>query len=117
MLSTRIQLCPVISSNPIRVTRSVKPCCVQGGYGGTCEELFFSIADRALKRGSNVLIFDGPGQGCALVMQKLPIRADWEHVEYVLFTGSEGAGEHCEAGAREVFFQKMFDWLDPTMAG
>jgi hypothetical protein len=36
--------------------------------------------------------------------------------EYVLFTTSEGAGEHCEAGAREVFFQKMFDWLDPIMA-
>jgi hypothetical protein len=36
--------------------------------------------------------------------------------EYVLFTASEGAGEHCEAGAREVFFQKMFGWLDPIMA-
>lgn len=36
--------------------------------------------------------------------------------EYVLFAASEGAGEHCEAGAREVFFQKMFDWLDPIMA-
>jgi len=36
--------------------------------------------------------------------------------EYVLFPASEGAGEHCEAGAREVFFQKMFGWLDPIMA-
>jgi len=36
--------------------------------------------------------------------------------EYVLFTTSEGAGEHCEAGGREVFFQKTFDWLDPIMA-
>ena len=26
--------------------------------------------------------------------------------EYVLFTASEGAGEHCEAGAREVFFKR-----------
>ena len=241
-----------------------------GGYDGTCEELFFSTAGGALERGYNVLIFDGPGQGGALVMQKLPMRADWENVvtpvvdylltrpdvdstrialyggsfggylaphaaafehrlvaciadaalfdpaalsnkmfppeiasalasndvavlepffnklqenttqrfilgrgmwvhgattpweyfkmfqaysladvaeniqcptfvaeaendrrrgggkdlynalrcpkEYVLFTTSEGAGEHCEAGAREVFFQKMFDWLDPIMA-
>ena len=51
-----------------------------GGYDGTCEELFFSTAGGALKRGYNVLIFDGPGQGGALVMQKLPMRADWENV-------------------------------------
>jgi pimeloyl-ACP methyl ester carboxylesterase len=242
-----------------------------GGYDGTCEELFFSTAGGALERGYNVLIFDGPGQGGALVMQNLPMRADWENVvtpvvdyllarsdvdsagialyggsfggylapraaafehrlaaciadaalfdpatlfnkmfppeiasalakndvavlepffhklqenttqrfifgrgmwvhgattpweyvkmfqaysladvakniqcptfvaeaendrrrgggkelynalrcrkEYVLFAASEGAGEHCEAGAREVFFQKMFGWLDPIMAG
>ena len=31
----------------------------------------------------------------------------------MLSTASEGAGEHCEAGGREVFFQKMFGWLDP----
>jgi len=53
-----------------------------GGYDGTCEELFFSVAGGALKRGYNVLIFDGPGQGGALVMQKLPMRADWENVVY-----------------------------------
>jgi alpha-beta hydrolase superfamily lysophospholipase len=241
-----------------------------GGYDGTCEELFFVIANGALERGYNVLTFDGPGQGGALVKQKIPMRADWEKVvtpvldylcsrpdvdsarialyggsfggylapraaafehrlaaciadaalfdpaalskkmfpadiasaldgndvavlepffkklqenttqrfildrgmwvhgattpweyfkmfqaysladvasniqcptfvdeaendrrrgggkdlydalqcpkEYVLFSTSEGAGEHCEAGAREVFFQKMFDWLDPILA-
>ena len=241
-----------------------------GGYDGTCEELFFMIASGALERGYNILTFDGPGQGGALVMQKLPMRADWENIvtpvvdylltrsdvdsarialyggsfggylapraaafehrvaaciadaalfdpaalsnkmfppeiasalaendvavlepffkkrqenatqrfifgrgmwvhgattpweyfkmlqayslatvakniqcptfvaeaendrrrgggkdlynalqcpkAYVLFAASEGAGEHCEAGAREVFFQKMFGWLDPIMA-
>ena len=240
-----------------------------GGYDGTCEELFFIIAGGALERGYNVLVFDGPGQGGALVLQKLPMRPDWETVvtpvvdyllkrrdvnparialyggsfggylapraaafehrlaaciadaalfdpaalstkmfppdivsalakndvavlepffnklqenttqrfmlgrgmwvhgaatpweylkmfqaysladvarniqcptfvdeaendrrrgggkdlynalqcpkQYVLFAASEGAGEHCEAGAREVFFQKMFDWLDPIL--
>jgi acetyl esterase/lipase len=35
--------------------------------------------------------------------------------EYVLFAESEGAGEHCEAGARQVFFQKVFDLLDPIL--
>jgi len=51
-----------------------------GGYDGTCEELFFIIAGGALERGYNVLIFDGPGQGGALVMQKLVMRPDWENV-------------------------------------
>ncbi len=51
-----------------------------GGYDGTCEELFFTIASGALERGYNVLTFDGPGQGGALVRQKLPMRADWEKV-------------------------------------
>jgi pimeloyl-ACP methyl ester carboxylesterase len=241
-----------------------------GGYDSTCEEGFFITADGALKRGYNALIFDGPGQGGALVMQKLYMRADWENVvtpivdylltradvdssrialygcsfggylapraaafehrlaaciadaalfdpaaqskkifppeiaralaiddvavlepffekfqenttqrfilgrgmwvhgastpweyfkmfqaysladvaknircptfvaeaendrrrgggkdlynalqcpkEYVLFTTREGAGEHCEAGGREIFFQKMFGWLDPVMS-
>ena len=241
-----------------------------GGYDGTCEELFFVIARGALERGYNVLTFDGPGQGGALVKQNMPMRADWEKVvtpvvdylltrpdvdsarialyggsfggylapraaafehrlsaciadaalfdpaslstkmfppdilnalatndvavlepffdklqqnttqsfilgrgmwvhgattpweyfkmlqaysladvagnircptfvdeaendrrrgggkelydalrcpkEYVLFRASEGAGEHCEVGGREVFFQRMFDWLDPMLA-
>ena len=51
-----------------------------GGYDGTCEELFFIIAGGALERGYNVLVFDGPGQGGALVEQKLPMRPDWENV-------------------------------------
>lgn len=51
-----------------------------GGYDGTCEELFFIIARGALERGYNILMFDGPGQGGALVIQKLPMRADWEKV-------------------------------------
>ena len=50
------------------------------GYDGTCEELFFIIARGALERGYNILMFDGPGQGGALVIQKLPMRADWEKV-------------------------------------
>src|SRR5215475_4218256 len=257
-----------IKPDASKVPRKTLLC--TGGYDGTCEELFFSTADGALKRGYNVLTFDGPGQGGALVKQKMPMRADWEKVvtpvvdylctrqdvdsarialyggsfggylapraaafehrlaaciadaalfdpaalskkmfppnianalarndvavleaffnklredttqrfilgrgmwvhgattpweylkmfeaysladiasniqcptfvdeaendrrrgggrdlynalrcpkEYVLFATSEGDGEHCEAGAREVFFQKMFDWLDPIVA-
>jgi hypothetical protein len=35
--------------------------------------------------------------------------------KYVLFTASEGVDEHCEAGGRQIFFQKMFGLLDPII--
>jgi alpha-beta hydrolase superfamily lysophospholipase len=48
-----------------------------GGYDGTAEELYFSNGAAALARGYNVLAFDGPGQGAALVQQGLVMRPDW----------------------------------------
>jgi hypothetical protein len=32
------------------------------------------------------------------------------------FTDAEGAGEHCEAGATSLFDQRVYDWLDQTLA-
>jgi alpha-beta hydrolase superfamily lysophospholipase len=51
-----------------------------GGYDGTADELYFVNGAAALARGYNVLAFDGPGQGSALVQQQLPLRPDWDHV-------------------------------------
>lgn len=51
-----------------------------GGYDGTAEELYFANGAAALARGYNVLAFDGPGQGAALIQQGLTLRADWENV-------------------------------------
>jgi pimeloyl-ACP methyl ester carboxylesterase len=50
------------------------------GYDSTREESYFVIAAAALRRGYNVLAFDGPGQGAALRDQKLVMRPDWEAV-------------------------------------
>ncbi|HEV2528253.1 MAG TPA: alpha/beta fold hydrolase [Thermomicrobiales bacterium] len=36
--------------------------------------------------------------------------------EYMLFTNAEGAGEHDELGAASRFQQRVFDWLDETLA-
>ena len=30
----------------------------------------------------------------------------------IRFTAAEGAGDHCEASARSVYFQRAYDWLD-----
>ncbi|TKH42627.1 alpha/beta hydrolase [Paenibacillus terrae] len=49
-----------------------------GGYDSTVEELYFAGGAAALKRGFNVLIFDGPGQGEAIRIQKTVARYDFE---------------------------------------
>ena len=51
-----------------------------GGYDGTAEELYFFNGAAALARGYNVLAFDGPGQGAALLQQGLVLRPDFENV-------------------------------------
>jgi dipeptidyl aminopeptidase/acylaminoacyl peptidase len=53
---------------------------VHSGFDGTKEELYFQTACFAVKRGYNVLLFEGPGQGGVIRMQKLPFRPDWEAV-------------------------------------
>jgi pimeloyl-ACP methyl ester carboxylesterase len=67
------------------------------GYDSTAEESYFAVAAAALRRGYNVLAFDGPGMGAALREQKLVFRPDWEAVitpviDYAL-TRSEIAGQ------------------------
>src|SRR5690348_9288625 len=66
------------------------------GYDSTREESYFVIAAAALRRGYNVLAFDGPGQGAALREQQLVMRPDWEAVitpvvDYALTRGEIAA--------------------------
>ena len=50
------------------------------GSDGTVADMWAQGAAAALRRGYNVLIFDGPGQGAALYRQHLFFRFDWEKV-------------------------------------
>lgn len=50
------------------------------GFDSTLEEAYFVVAAAALRRGYNVLAYDGPGQGAALREQALVFRPDWEAV-------------------------------------
>jgi hypothetical protein len=36
--------------------------------------------------------------------------------EFRTFTTAEGAGDHCEAGARTLFHARAFDWLDEVLS-
>ncbi|HUH65998.1 MAG TPA: prolyl oligopeptidase family serine peptidase, partial [Syntrophales bacterium] len=53
---------------------------LHSGFDGTAEELYFETAYFAVKRGYNVLIFEGPGQGGVIRVQKIPFRPNWETV-------------------------------------
>jgi len=53
---------------------------IQTGFDGTKEELYLANAYFAVQRGYNVLLFEGPGQGEVIRIQKLPFRPNWETV-------------------------------------
>lgn len=50
------------------------------GYDSTIQEMYFAFAPTSIRRGYNVLLFDGPGQGRNLIHDGMPIRPDWENV-------------------------------------
>jgi len=52
---------------------------VQTGFDG-CQEELHPYAMEGIKRGYNVLTFEGPGQGEVIRVQHLPFRPDWENV-------------------------------------
>jgi pimeloyl-ACP methyl ester carboxylesterase len=53
---------------------------VHSGFDGTAEELYYAVGSFAVRRGYNVLLFEGPGQGRVIRVQKIPFRPDWERV-------------------------------------
>ncbi|EHQ34198.1 alpha/beta hydrolase family protein [Methanoplanus limicola] len=52
---------------------------VQTGFDG-CQEELHPYAVEGVKRGYNVLTFEGPGQGEVIRVQNIPFRSDWENV-------------------------------------
>jgi pimeloyl-ACP methyl ester carboxylesterase len=53
---------------------------VNGGYDSTAEEAYFFSGAAAVARGYTCLVFDGPGQGAAIVEDGMVFRPDWEAV-------------------------------------
>lgn len=53
---------------------------ITGGYDSTAEELYFFSGAAALARGYHCIVFDGPGQGAAIIEDGLVFRPDWEAV-------------------------------------
>ena len=53
---------------------------INGGYDSTAEEAYFFSGVAAVARGYTCLVFDGPGQGSAIIEDGLAFRPDWEAV-------------------------------------
>jgi pimeloyl-ACP methyl ester carboxylesterase len=53
---------------------------INGGYDSTAEESYFFSGAAATARGYTVIVFDGPGQGAALIEDGLVFRPDWEKI-------------------------------------
>jgi pimeloyl-ACP methyl ester carboxylesterase len=53
---------------------------ITGGYDSTAEETYFSSGRAAVERGYTCIVFDGPGQGSALIENGTVFRPDWEAV-------------------------------------
>jgi len=50
------------------------------GFDSTTEEGYFVIGAAALRRGYNVILYDGPGTGRMIRERNIPFRPDWEAV-------------------------------------
>ena len=53
---------------------------ITGGYDSTAEETYFFSGAAAVARGYTCLVFDGPGQGSAIIENGIVFRPDWEAV-------------------------------------
>jgi len=53
---------------------------INGGYDSTAEEAYFFSGAAAVARGYTCIVFDGPGQGAAIIEDGLVFRPDWEAV-------------------------------------
>jgi hypothetical protein len=53
---------------------------VNGGYDSTAEEAYFFSGAAAVARGYTAIVFDGPGQGEAVIERGMVFRPDWEAV-------------------------------------
>jgi len=71
----------------------------------------YSLKDHASKITCPVLVCDAEGDDISASAPDL-VRALTCSKEYLHFTAAEGAGDHCEAGARTLYHARSFGWLD-----
>jgi pimeloyl-ACP methyl ester carboxylesterase len=86
-----------------------------GGFDSTVEEMFFAAGEAARRHGWNCLIFEGPGQGATLRINKLPFRYDWEAVVTPVLDFAIGL-RGVDAGRIALLGMSMGGYLAPRAA-
>jgi dienelactone hydrolase len=71
----------------------------------------YSLRDHAARITCPVLVCDAEGDDISASAPDLVAALTCEK-EYFHFTAAEGAGDHCEAGARTLYHARAFGWLD-----
>jgi alpha-beta hydrolase superfamily lysophospholipase len=74
----------------------------------------YSLAGRAAAITCPVLVCDAEGDDISASAPQLAAALTGEK-EYIHFTAAEGAGDHCEAGARTLYHARSFGWLDQLL--
>jgi pimeloyl-ACP methyl ester carboxylesterase len=80
-----------------------------------CDLARYTLSDVAAQISCPTLLTqaegDPIGAGAPTLFDALTV----ERKALVEFTSAEGAGGHCEATARRLFHQRVYDWLDETL--
>jgi hypothetical protein len=71
----------------------------------------YSLKDHAAQITCPVLVCDAEGDDISASAPQL-VEALTGQKSYIHFTVAEGAGDHCEAGARTLYHARSFGWLD-----
>jgi alpha-beta hydrolase superfamily lysophospholipase len=74
----------------------------------------YTLKDRAGQITCPVFVSNAEGDDISQSAPQL-VRALTCQNEFVTFTASEGAGDHCEAGARTLYHARSFGWLDGVL--
>ncbi len=74
----------------------------------------YSLTDHAAKITCPVLVCDAEGDDISASAPQLFEALTCEK-QYIHFTAAQGAGDHCEAGARTLYHARSFGWLDALL--
>jgi pimeloyl-ACP methyl ester carboxylesterase len=74
----------------------------------------YSVADRVRQIRCPTLVCQAEEDDIGVTARRLYDALTCEKA-FLAFTAAEGAGAHCEAGARALFNQRAFDWLDGVL--
>ena len=76
----------------------------------------YRVSDVADRIGCPTLLTQSEADPISAGAPKLLDALTVERKVLLQFTAAEGAGGHCEATARRLFHQRVYDWLDETLA-